>query len=725
MATLRQALVRSILPLPLIAAPAAAQTAPEATPPATELSPVSVTATRGARPIEDVPATVTFVGSEELERRQATRMQDVVRYEPGVSVGNQPARGGSTSYVIRGIGDNRVRIQIDGVRVQETPSSNIGAGNYSRDFVDLETLKQVEIVRGPASALYGSDAIGGVVAYTTRDPADYLRPGRDTYISGKVGYSGADNSWQQTVMGAARQGPLEVLLQYTHRSGHELDANGSLAPNPQDTNADSLLTRVVYRATDVDTLRFTGEFLRREVDTDIRTERSTTVTQSNGDDSLRRTRVQLDYIREAPVLLADRMEARVYYSTLSRDEQTWQYRKNVPTAPAANRLRYSDFGLTQDIGGGEVQFDNRFAWLGMDHRLTYGASLDWTWTSRPRFRDERNLITGTSTTTVAGESYPSKNFPDSTTWQGGRYVLDEARSGAFSVIPARRFDYYRLSPSPDDDFRRSAGSATEIHSQTETAVSPKLGAVYRLDERFSIYGQYARGFRAPPYDNVNFGFSNPAFGYEILPSGNLKPEKSDGFEAGLRGRFGETASFQLAAFYNQYSDFIDAVVVGTSPSGLQQFQYQNIGNVTIYGAEARGDWRFLPQWTARGAFAYARGENDDTNQPLDSVDPIKLVAILSWQHPSGFGADAALTHAWRHSRVSDPNYFRAPSYTVLDLTAHWDIGTWATINAGVFNVTDEKYFNSQDTIGLASNSQQIDLYAQPGRYFAGNVTLRW
>ncbi len=723
MATLRRMLAVSILPLPLIAAPSIAQTAPEA-PPATELPPVSVTATRGARPIEDVPATVTLIENTEMERRQATRMQDVVRYEPGISVGNQPARGGSTSYVIRGIGGNRVRIQIDGVRVQETPASNIGPGNYTRDFVDLETLRQVEIVRSPASALYGSDAIGGVVAYTTRDPGDYLHGERDVYISGKAGYGGADSSWQQTILGAARQGPLEVLLQYTHRTGHELDANGSLAPNPQDTNADSMLGRVVYRPTDADTLRLTGEFLRREVDTDIRTEQSPTVISSTSDDSLRRTRVQLDYIREAPVLLADRMEARVYYSTLIRREMTWQSRKSTATAPAVNRLRFSDFRVLQDVGGGEVQFDNRFAWLGMDHRLTYGAALDWTWTSRPRFRNERNLVTGTSTTTVAGENYPSKNFPDSTTWQGGLYVQDEARIGALSIIPAIRFDYYRLSPTDDADFRRST-TVAEIHSQTETAVSPKLGAVYRLDERFSVYGQYARGFRAPPYDSVNFGFTNPTARVEILPSGNLKPEKSNSFEAGLRGRFGEAASFQIAGFYNTYTDFIESVEVGLSPSGFRQFQARNFDNVTIYGAEARGDWRFLPQWTVRGAFAWARGENDDTGEPLDSVDPVRINGGIAWQHPSGLGAEAVVTHAWRHSRVSDPSYFRAPSYTVLDLMVHWDIGTWATINAGVFNVTDEKYFNSQDTIGLASNSQQIDLYAQPGRYFAGNVTLRW
>ena len=89
-------------------------------------------------------------------------------------------RGGFTNYVIRGIGGNRVVIMSDGVRVPDFPGSNAGAGNYTRDFVDLEIVKQVEIVRGPASALYGSDALGGVVAYTTKDPTDFSSPAART-----------------------------------------------------------------------------------------------------------------------------------------------------------------------------------------------------------------------------------------------------------------------------------------------------------------------------------------------------------------------------------------------------------------------------------------------------------------------------------------------------------------------------------------------------------------
>src|SRR6185436_10777738 len=85
--------------------------------------------------------------------------------------------------------------------------------------------------------------------------------------------------------------------------------------------------------------------------------------------------------------------------------------------------------------------------------------------------------------------------------------------------------------------------------------------------------------RAPPYDNANFAFNNATSFYQILPNANLKPETSDGFEIGARGKYKEGSSWQLAAFYNLYNSFIDTVVVGML-GPITQFQYVNLGSVT-------------------------------------------------------------------------------------------------------------------------------------------------
>ncbi|MCK8785754.1 TonB-dependent hemoglobin/transferrin/lactoferrin family receptor [Roseomonas sp. NAR14] len=735
-----------LLATPLAAPPAAraqgappAGTAPsEAAGPATALDAVTTTATRIPQPIADVPATVTVIDAEQLERQNAVRPQDAVRYEPGVSFSNSPLRAGGGNFNIRGIGDNRVRVLIDGVRLPDFPESNIGAGTFTRDFVDLETVRRIEIVRGPASALYGSDAIGGVVNYITRDPGDYLdaATGRNLHASLRAGYSGADRSFTESVLGAARQGDVDAMLLYTRRDGHALDPNGRLSPNPQDYRTNSFLARTVWRMTPADTLRLTGELLTRQVSTDIRTDlvssgsgaARTTVLSSRGDDETTRGRIQLDYSHTEPFLFVDRTDLHFYWSHLDRQELTSQLRyvgAGTPLIP--NRLRWTDTSQDQDILGTDLQFRSHFSLFGVENRLVYGATVERIDTSRPRDRYEQNLVTGVFNATVAGETFPNKNFPDTTTYQTGVYLQDEFSVGRLSFLPAIRLDYYALNTRPDADFLRSAqtGTAAAVRNFDAFAASPKFGVTYRLDETYSLYGQYARGFRAPPYDTANFGFTNFQQFYTILPNGNLNPEYVNSFEGGLRGRFDDGSSFQLTGFYNRYSDFIETQTLGTTPAGLTVFQYGNVRNAEIYGGEARGEYRISPQWRLRAAAALAVGENLDTHRPLAGVDPLRGVLGVAWQSGFGLGAEANLTGALRNRRTATTTEFKAPAYAVLDLAMHYDLGSSFTINAGLFNVFNARYFATPDVVGLAATSANRDLYAQPGRYAAVNVTLRF
>jgi hemoglobin/transferrin/lactoferrin receptor protein len=730
----RHFLTAALLTLP---GAALAQSAAPTNPQVTTLPAVGVTATRGAKPIDEVPATVTITDDVQLERQSALRPSDVVRYEPGVTVGNQPARGGQSNYVIRGIGGNRVLILQDGMRVQDFPGTNEGAGTYTRDFTDLDSVKRVEILRGPASALYGSDALGGVVNYILKDPADYLdSTGRNVYFGAKLGYSGADSSLSETLTGAARAGKTEFMLLYTRRDGHQVANMGSVKANPQVSQSNALLGRMVIHASDADTIRLTGEYTRRRVSTQLHSEEfnsppagfipGNNVLASHGRDTTWRGALSLDWTHDAPVLFIDSMRLRVSYSRLDRDEQTALARAVYGGGPApttANRLRLSDFGFTQNLFSADLQANTTRTLFGTEHAFTYGGSLDVTTTTRPRSRTEINLATGIPTNVVAGETFPNKNFPDTTTTQAGIFVQDEIRFGRLEVTPALRVDLYDLRPHEDAYFIRSSSGLT-VHPLTQVSVSPKLGLLYHLSEQYSVYAQYAHGFRPPPYDSTNFGFTNAAHGYQILPNAGLKSETSDGVEIGVRGKYA-SASWQVSAFYNQYGNFIDTTTVGISPAGLLQFQYTNRSNVKIWGLEAKGDVQICEQVKLRGAFAWARGEDSATGKPFDSVDPIKLVAGVSWQNQRGLGADAVLTAALAHNRVSDPSYYKTPGYATLDLMAHYDVNANFKINAGIFNVFDAKYIVSQDVNGLASTSPLRDLYTQPGRYFAVNATMRW
>lgn len=122
------------------------------------LQQVTVTGTRTERTLADSPASITVIDRERLRRELVQNIQDLVRYEPGVSV-RRSVRYGLQDFNIRGLDANRVLIQVDGIRQPERFS--FGPFTIGRDTFELETLKTVEIIRGPASTLYGSDALGG------------------------------------------------------------------------------------------------------------------------------------------------------------------------------------------------------------------------------------------------------------------------------------------------------------------------------------------------------------------------------------------------------------------------------------------------------------------------------------------------------------------------------------------------------------------------------------
>jgi hemoglobin/transferrin/lactoferrin receptor protein len=708
-------------------------TAPQ--PPISAFDALSTSGEKSTASVYDSAGTVTVKSTAEMERQNINTPRDFVRDEPGIAYGNQPTRGGGTNYVIRGIGENRVRVEIDGVKVPDFPGTNAGSPTgYSRDFVDLDALKRVEIIRGPASALYGSDALGGVVSYVTKDPADYLKlVGKDWYMSTKGGFDTVDRSVFTTITGATRVGNVESMALVTRRWGHDVTPNGSLQANPQSYITTNTMGKIVYNALGGNQLKLTGEYLNRQTDTFVRSEIGSfpstfmRVFNSTADDTNQRARVSLEYLGSVDWWLADSVKTNVYATQGERQELSNLLRANSAAATTPNRLRLSEFQYSQTIVGGEAQFTaSRFA-FGAKNLLTYGVSLDHTSTTRPRYRTEQNLVTGVVTSAnIGGESYPNKNFPDTETTMAAAYVQNTAQWGAFRLTPAVRFDLYDLKVKPDDMFNRSNLTGVVVSDLTATAISPKLGATYDLNQNYRVFGQYARGFRAPPYDNANFGFRNTTSFYEILPSFGLKPETVDGFEGGLRAKYANGSSFQFTGFYNKYQDFIDIVTLRTAaPPALTQFQYQNVSNVTIYGWEAKGEWKVMPTWSLFGSMAYAIGTNEDTRAPIDSVDPFKVVGGVRYRGTDGWSGEVRTTWVAEKDRVSAPGVFVVPAHTTVDTLISYETAPFMTVNVGVFNIFDQSYFNPVDVAGVSSSNTLLELYRAPGRSLAANVTFRW
>ncbi|MDP1966589.1 MAG: TonB-dependent receptor, partial [Reyranella sp.] len=496
---------------------APAQTPPAATPIPTQLDAVTTAATRSRRPLDDVAATVSVTTTEDIDRENMQDVRDLVRNEPGVTVGNNPNRAGFQNFMIRGIGGNRVLVIVDGMRVPDFPDSNTGAGTYTREQPDHEDIKRVEIIRGPASALYGSDAIGGVVAYTTKDPGDYFKNGGNVYGSVKGAYSGANQMFAESFTGAVRHGNVEFLGIYTRRDGQQFTpAQSSLGPNPTTWSNNDFLAKIVVRPSDVDTIRITGGYTQGKQSTQMLSgvgrfpSLFTRVYDEWGQDYTNTYRISGQWVHEAPIGFIDRIDFLAYYNSVSTQADTYQLR-GATNGIIPTNARASSFLFNQAVTGAELQMNTDAKFFDLRNFLTYGLSFFHTSTTRPRNRAQITLATGVTTQVVGGETYPNKNFPDTETIQAGAYIQDEitALGGRLVVTPAVRLDYYSLNPNPDKYFWNSTGATLNLvpTASTYVSASPKLGVVYHFSDTYSSYFQYATGFRAPPYDNANFGFT--------------------------------------------------------------------------------------------------------------------------------------------------------------------------------------------------------------------------
>ena len=724
------------LALPM-AAHADADAAPSSVNDAREFDRVQVTATRTERALSDVAATVDVIDREQLDNHLAQNIKDLVRYEPGVSVTSSPARFGLGGFRIRGLDGNRVLIQTDGIAMPK--AFDIGSfADANRNFTDLETLKRVEIVRGPASSLYGSDALGGVVAFVTKDPADYLKDGRDSYVGLKFGY---DGDWQG-LLGSATTAfggdHWSGMVNVNHRQGQETQSNGDVrsndrtrtAANPQDRDGRSVLSKLVYAPSDTQRFKLTVEGNEDSVDTNVLSAIDhTTTTGMKARDHQTRARVSFRHeLDDVGMGVADSLSWQVYRQDSETTQRTDENRANRTT-------RHREFNFDQRVYGLQAVFHKGLETGAVEHALTYG--FDGAWTETRQKRDGYQVLAnGAISTTILPDAFPVRDFPISRTTELGLYAQDEMRfaDGRVSLVPGVRVDHYELRPEVDGIFGAD-NPGMAVSGLTKTSVSPKLGMVWRFADQWSLFAGYAHGFRSPPYNDVNLGFTNVMFGYTAIPNPDLKPETSDGLELGVRF-IAPAAYVSLSGYYNDYKDFIESQrQVGINAQGLIVFQSQNVADADIYGAELKAGVDFgelstaLAGWSLNGSVAWSRGQNKTEDVPLESIDPLRGTLGIAFDRDT-WGVELAGTFARRKDRlppaVGTVAPFAPAGYGVLDLMAHWTVAPGAKLNVGVFNLGDRTYIDySGITSTLATNSTVIDRFTNPGRTVSASLAVSW
>ena len=680
---------------------------------------ISVYATRNPIEAFDYPGQVTVIDKNVIDDFNPSTISDVFRAIPGANIGGGPRRAGQTPDV-RGLSGEGVLVLFDGVR------QSFLSGHDGRFFVDPDLVQAVEVVRGPTSALYGSGALGGVIAVRTVSAEDLLSDEETASVKVASGFQSVDNEWRLSGTGAWRSdnNKVDVIANFTLRNSTDIELGNGLTLPADDEVLSSLLKTtfrpsqdltlsaswIRYGGTSIDPNNPQGNNIagpgNGEVDRDVD---SNTV---------------LGKINYAPAH-SDLIDANLvgYYTRNAVDEDEL----DTPRIISRN---------VETIG---VSFDNRskFDFGAAALTLTYGGEY---------YRDEQ---VGRDNTTIDGTR---GGVPDATGKFYGLFAQADlswseplGAPGVLTITPGVRWDKF------DND-------ATGEASTDDSATSPKVGVSYKPIKQLLIFGNWAEAFRAPSFnelyaDNVHFQIPNlsvpgpfgpfgpPAFVTNFfIPNPDLVPEQSQTWEIGagvdLSNVFFDGDVFTAKGSYYEsdvtnlidleveipFTCFLepDQVLPFFPPCGSGEAFGNFSRNVIVTNAELNGveveAYYDAPYGYLRANFSSIDGRDVDTDEFVGvlSPDTFFIDAGVKWA-AADLRLGGRVTHAREFDEVNDAAQIRS-GYTVGDIYAVWEPTGGALeglrLDFGVDNITDVDY----EVVSAG--------VSEPGRNFKAAISWR-
>ncbi|WP_166645279.1 TonB-dependent hemoglobin/transferrin/lactoferrin family receptor [Dongia mobilis] len=630
-------------------------------PPAiTPLDPITVTGTKTPRSRSEVPATIDVIDQEQIERKQPQTVGDLLNDLPGVEMeggnkgsGSQPnIRGmGSTGW-----GSNRVVTSIDGAR------QNVGSGHGGMMFIDPDMVKQIEVMKGPGSTLYGSGAIGGVIAIETKDAEDYIADGDTFGLRGKVGFHSVNK--EPVLSGTFAVKPLD-----------EIDFLGSIVWRDS----------INYKGgddgdridnTEVDILSGLMK-LGIEPAEGHRIELAGLIYENDEDDTF------------ANVDVANNPDYDGVHA-ISKSTATLSYSFDSPDTDLINlkATAYRDDTDTKDTGNDiDRVMETRLTTTGIDVNNTFEFDTGWA-THATTFGTEYYHDSGEGR--LNGDV--RAQFPDATQDVVGVYLQHEIKLfDQLSLTPGVRWDYYKNNPESD-----------EFGSQSHDRVSPKIGVSWEPFEWINLYASYAEGYRAPSVSELYIGgthFRVGALSNVFVPNPDLKPETAKTWEGGVKLSFGDVVldddaiGFNFAYHTTKARNFIEGDVVMNFPFNLTTTPV-NVPRAEIDGIEVGLDYD-SDYFFFSGGYSRVRGWNETDDEYLNSIPADKLVLTVGARVPDidvTFGVTNE--YIWSQNRAADEE-LRTDGVNLVGLFASWEPSEGMLrgfrLDAGIENLTDEEY----------------------------------
>jgi hemoglobin/transferrin/lactoferrin receptor protein len=664
-----------------------------------EIDPVIVTATRGPREVSETPRPVSVLSRVEVRELAPNTVSDLFTRLPGLDVtgvGVNQARP-----AIRGQRGQRILLMQDGMRLNNS--------RRQQDFgelpalVDVTGVDRVEIVRGPASVLYGSDAIGGVINIITRAPEREGIHGMATYRYGNL-----ENQQKGSARVYGRQGRLSFQAGGTLRNADPYEAPaGTFGAITLDDDVTVNDTGVQDRSGDLllgwdftENVYAYGKFEYYDaeeagfgsVDPEAYDPDAFGIDILYPDQTFRKFTFgfRADEM-ETPV--ADRVEVTTYGQENERTFTTGLFVPfGIPGNPAAGvAVDSENFTDIRTLG---LRAEARKL-VSENLLLTYGVDA---------FRD-RVEGTDVTTTVTTGFGPPQTEIdntpalPEATFLNAGAFLQAEVDLGdRVTLIGGGRYTRIAAETFETPNYDGPLADATD--GQFVAAVN---GLVDLTDE-LSLIASVGQAFRAPNLVERFFGGQATTGGFQVA-NPDLAPETSDNIDLGLRyssDRFG----FEVFAFRNNIENGIRIQQLPEPVEGQPAFQNVNVDRLRFQGVEVHADARLGAGFTALASYTNLDSEDvDDPENPVGDTFSTKTTASLRWDHPGNrfwLQWDSRFQGDQREVNfIDNPVGDFIPSFNVHNLRGGVRLfetgGTLHRINLALTNVTNELYAEATNT----------------------------
>lgn len=680
------------------------------TEPATETKPpvpvaeeeITVTATRFERPIDLTPQSVTVLGAEEIHNRPLWNVQSMLEDVPGISY--QRSGGLDGQLVVRGLSsnDSRTVLFIDGDRFRGRPS-------LEHSFLDPNEIERIEVIRGPAAALYGSDAMNGVVNIITRRAEG--DPTQSFSLKPRLYAFGFSSSNQMAATRLELQGlgnGFDMLIGANYRTAGNYESPLGEVPN-SDFTTRSLNVRIGYSPTT--TRRF--EIIAKAADVETgaagRPGAPLVITRQV---PLQERSMRFGFTQSQVATWLQDVEASFYV----RDENTI-IRSETRTATNGNVEFRDTWVIGPVVSGGKLLARSIVG----KNILTYG--VDVYREDVPPFEDEVRIISRAGVQTSF--SPRAKRIRAAVQTNLGALVhYDWDPSSRWTVSLGSRYDLLRTdidaTPALNEDPALSAAFARNL-SARDNALTGSAGMIFRPLTTLHLVGNISTAFRTPTtFDKSGSGTVGAL---TSLPNAELQPESSVNYEAGVRLRL-STVDMNLTAFRSNYKDLLQFVFL--NPTTRQRM---NVGRAKIEGFELDGMYAMTSNLAWRFNVSNVRGTNTVTNNPLPNVPPLNGMIALRHTWPGGpYWLEVADRWSRDKTRIDRTQERPTDSYQVLSVYGGADLGRFSPwlksyrITAGIDNLTDEEYVlpGTRELVGFPVTATNPLL--EPGRSLTINIT---